>query len=535
MSQKSKLTRSRNNWKGIAGQRAGENRYLRKELSRVKKQRDHFKKELKDTRSHLSQLQASHQGLVVQYKADLVLLALQLFLVARIGFRAVSRVLGLLAPALGIKKAPCPQTIINWVTRLSIVRIQSAPTLKVPNRQPPTACNGFIWMIDTSIALGTGKILTVLALDAHHHQRKPNAPGFQDVYCIAVSVGDSWTGEIISCLLERLIAVLGRPAAYLKDGGTDLQKAIRLLGQRALPSPCIDDISHVVANLLKAWYCDHPVLETFLSACGRVAGKLKQTILACLIPPKVHTKARFMNLHRLARWARDLLNLSPPGRAPQGSILSKLRGSLDRLPGCRAFIKRFLNDAVPLLECQKIVKTQGLSHRTLEHCEPLIQSMPTAALRHYFLDYLHGQLDIAKTLGLENIGMPISSDQIESLYALGKQHGVGKIKDANRIATRLPALCGIPTRAEAQQVLAISLAEQNRVAGCLNSLTKQRRQILKNPNHLQSLATNHVQAHVELVPDAKNRSKNAEIVNVSACYPKSCGPSLKSQTMCNSP
>ena len=148
-------------------------------------------------------------------------------------------------------------------------------------------------MIDMSIGLGTGKILTVLALNAHHHQLSPAAPGLQDVHCMAVSVADSWTGDCIAAFLERLIASAGRPAAYLKDGGTDLQKAIRLLDEQGLGSPCIDDISHVIANLLKWWYQDHPLFETFLSACGRVSGKLKQTVLACLAPPKVQTKALY--------------------------------------------------------------------------------------------------------------------------------------------------------------------------------------------------------------------------------------------------
>ena len=81
---------------------------------------------------------AQPQGLVARPKVDVVFLALQLFLEARIGFRAVSRVLSLLAWALGIKKAPCPQTIINWVIRLTIVRIDSARMLRgLPLRQAP--------------------------------------------------------------------------------------------------------------------------------------------------------------------------------------------------------------------------------------------------------------------------------------------------------------------------------------------------------------------------------------------------------------
>ena len=81
--------------------------------------------------------------------------------------------------------------------------------------------------------------------------------------CIAVSVADSWNGEAISELLKRLIAQLGRPAAYLKDGGSELQKAVDLLEPHGLASPCIDDLSHA-ANMLKHYYQHHPDFERFL-------------------------------------------------------------------------------------------------------------------------------------------------------------------------------------------------------------------------------------------------------------------------------
>jgi hypothetical protein len=527
MSQKSKLIESRIKWKCKSTQRADENRYLRKELNRVKKERDQLKAKLKGTQACQSQTQS--RGLVILNKADLVFLALQLFLVAHIGFRAISRVLGVLADVLGIK-APCPQTIINWVSRLSLVRIQSASMLKGLPLQLAPVCNGMIWMIDTSIALGTGKILTVLALNAHHHQLCPEAPGFENVHCIAVSVADTWTGESIAAFLKRIIDVTGRPAAYLKDGGRDLQKAIRLLDQQEIASPSIDDISHLVANLLKHRYHNHPLFETFLSACGHVSGKLKQTILACLAPPKVQTKARFMNVHRLITWADRLLDLSPRGSAAKGSILMKLRTCLDKLPSCRAFIKQFRADAAPLLECQTILKTNGLSHDTLANCEPFIQSIASSGVRRDFRSYLQDQLLTATALGLDKIGLPISSDQIESLFGLAKQHGTGQIKDADRIAIRLPALCGVLTQADAQQVIGISVSEQNKLTGGFNSLIKQRRQILPNPECLESLAEENAQSHITLIPGAKNRSKNQLIEYNSMVYPIECVPDLQRQS-----
>jgi len=512
MSQQSRLKKSRDHWKEIAVERGDLIRYQRKELKRIKGERDGYKKEL----SNAPALAGERNLPVIQTKADLVHLAQQLFLVARIGFRAVSRVLGVLAGVLGIQKVPWPQTIINWVTRLTMVRMQSVCVCE--EHPGPTFSNGWIWMADLSIALGTGKILMVLAMRADHYANTSGAPGFGDLHCMGVSVADSWTGESIASFFKRIIAVTGRPTAYLEDGGTDLHKAGRLLEEEGLGSPTIDDISHAVANLLKWWYEDQVLFQTFLSACGRVSAKLKQTILACLAPPKVRTKARFMSMHRLFIWANQLLDHSPPGAAPKGSVLAKLRASLDLLPSCRPLIRRFRDDAAPLLQCEEILKTEGLSHRTLARCEPHIAAIPTAPLRREFAAYLNNQIKTAERLGLSEIGMPVSTDPVESLFGLAKHHGTGEIRDADRIAIRLPALCGIPTREEAERVLEISVADQQELLSRFTSLIKQRRDVLPNPGRLETLSPIGDPRHVELIPRAKNRSNDPKVIALPMGY-----------------
>jgi hypothetical protein len=320
MSQLSKVKHSRNQWQAKAKQRSDHNRYLRKQLARVKAERDQAKQDLKETQTRLRQLERQAQAVAVRPKVDVVWLSLHLFLEARISFRAVSRVLALLAGALGLPKAPCAQTIINWVLRLTIVRIDAARTVRGLPLDPAPFTNGLIWMIDISIGLGSGKIMAVLALDAHHHQLESGAPALRHVHCIGVAVADAWTGETIAELLKRLIAQMGRPAAYLKDNGSELHKAVALLADDGLASPCLDDISHAAASMLKRTYQHHPAFERFVSACGRASGKLKHTLLACLVPPTVRTKARFMNVHRFVTWADRVLQLSPPGGAKRGSM-----------------------------------------------------------------------------------------------------------------------------------------------------------------------------------------------------------------------
>jgi hypothetical protein len=516
MSSLHKIKQGRKRWKQKATSRADDNRYLRKELQRVKHERDRYKTRASQAQAQLKAQRHQTQLPTPQSKVALVFLALELFLLARIGFRAVCRVLAVLAPHVGLAKAPCPQTIINWVGRLSLARLQTAPRLPRPPLSAAPFANGFIWLIDSSIAWGAGKILAVLALDARHHQVHPGAPYLEQVQCLLVAVADSWTGESIADLLHRLMGSMGRPVAFLKDGGAELAKAVELLAERNCRSLCLDDISHVVANLLKHHYAQHPLFETFLSACGKVSSHLKQSALACLAPPKTSTKARFMNLHRLVTWADQLLKHSPPGRAARGSALSQLRAALEQLPACKAFLSHFRRDASALLHCQQRLKVHGLNHDTSQQCKALLDALPPfSRVRLGFLKWLDKHLEIASQLGLAHLGLPISSDPIESLFGVAKQHGQGQVKDANRIALHLPALCGPLTKDDARRVLEVSVAQQQAVLGSVSSLTKQRRQVLPNPGRLESLRDGDNTHHLVLLAGAKNRSKSAVITPLS--------------------
>lgn len=524
MSKFSKMRGSRNNWKGKAVERADEVRYVRKENNRLRKDRDKYKNIAKEAEQKLKELQGVAMLPSVSDKSVLVFLVLQLFCLARIGFRAISRVLNVFSPYLGLKKIPCPQTVINWVIRLSIYRSQN-----IGCAIKGFASSGYIWMIDTSIALGSAKILAVIAIRADHYNRNSGAPTLKDVHCVAVSVAVSWTGEAIAALLQQIIEVMGIPIAFLKDGGKDLAKAAKILAERGYKTFSIDDLSHVVAILLKHEYGKHPLFEVFISTCGNVSKKLKQTILASVAPPKVSTKSRFMNLHRLVVWAGRLLNLSPKGRAKKGGIIEKLRNSFDRLPECRSFIKRFLRDAEPLLEIQKILKNKGLDKDTGKECEVLLSTIPPSSpVRIGMMEWLNKHLEIAEKIASdsEDLNLPISSDAIESLFGVSKRHGTGTIKDANRIAARIPALCGSLTMEDAYGVLNVSVEQQKQTVDNLPSLIKQRRRILPNPENIEienDLAGDSDQ-YLQLIPGAKIRSKNDIKPHIPRNHEKATGP-----------
>ncbi|MBK7003047.1 MAG: hypothetical protein IPH35_24895 [Rhodoferax sp.] len=79
--------------------RATKVRAIRKEIRRLKKERDKFKGEAKAAKAELAK-QGKQAVACIQNKVDVVFLVLCLFLSARIGFRAIARVLAVLAPTL---------------------------------------------------------------------------------------------------------------------------------------------------------------------------------------------------------------------------------------------------------------------------------------------------------------------------------------------------------------------------------------------------------------------------------------------------
>ena len=107
---------------------------------------------------------------------------------------------------------------------------------------------------------------------------------------------------------------------------------------------------------------------------------------------------------------------------------------------------------------------------------------------------------------------------------MAKHHGVGETQDAARIALRLPAFCGVPTREEAAQVLEVSVARQREFTGGFTSLTKQRRDVLSHPERLESLGLEQGSSHVALLPRPKNRPNNKTKIKISITYENPYGP-----------
>jgi len=90
MSTYKKMRTRRDNWKRTAVEKGASLRYQIKENKRIKRERDQYKMALRDSEKELEELKRRNNTLSIRDKTSLVFLTLQLFVVARIGFRAIS-------------------------------------------------------------------------------------------------------------------------------------------------------------------------------------------------------------------------------------------------------------------------------------------------------------------------------------------------------------------------------------------------------------------------------------------------------------
>ena len=523
MSKVSKLKNSRQKWKEKACSRGEEIRDLRKTLRKKEAKLDEAMAQLNASKKASKGENKPSNAPPVLSKSQVALMVSLLFIDAKIGYRAISRVLKVVGRFFPLHLMPSHQTVVNWLTKLSIVKMRNLPPFSNTMTGPLGTTNGYIYLIDESIGHSGSKILAILAMPIDHYKNGAGYPKLSQLSCIGVAVGESWTGENVRDFLAKVIKVSGKPVAYLKDQGSNLEKACRLLASQDLGSVGIKDISHYAANLLKKLYEDDPRLEQLLGACGESAKKLKQSLLGCLCPPKVRHKARFMNITRILKWVNCVLSLSPVGRAKRGSMLEKLRKATRDLPPLRKFVQTIERDAMALIEIQKILKNRGYSKESSIECERLLDSRKVShSIRDGMLTILAKYKSTATSLGLIEIGMPVSSDGIESLFGWRKHLACGQSLDPVAIAHRIPLRCGELTEKLVMDSLQIPQREIEQQRRANSSMHSDRNKIFREEKSIEELASK--PKSLQLIAGAKKREKDVLNADSKGVFANNNGP-----------
>jgi hypothetical protein len=439
MPQRSKLIKSREEWKNKAVSRADELRDRRKAEKRLRGRIAELERqvgELKQAVEGKKTTLPTVTRVVAEQPAEVRALCVLLVVQAVVSYRSVPRILDLLGGAMasGVGWVPHFTSVINWTLRLGLGLLAQVKAIDSP----------WLAIIDHSIDIGTKKALVVLRVRLDALSKRGAAIRLEDCECIGLKISERVNGESVAADLEEIFTRAGTPKGIVKDCDATLRKGVRLWsGRQAEPVHVIDDIGHSMACALRDEFEETAAYRRFTELTTQGANRLRQTDLAFLIPPKLRSKGRFQSIGNIGKWGGKMLDiLAVKGRAKQGSVLARLRKALPGFLLLKPFILRFASTTRLLSQVMEIVKSQGLGPATYEQCHRLSEQLPKRSkVKKRLQTWLSRHMDICKQMTA--LPLLVSSDIIESLFGNFK-HIIERSPqaDMNRTALLIPALCG---------------------------------------------------------------------------------------------
>lgn len=451
--------KSQENWKSKAKVRGSENIKLRKLVNRLEekalldkmnhnKEMEHLKCEIQNSLI-LANSETNKISLLGESRQRMRVLCVRLLTVGGVSFRSVPKILKTISDSIGISKIPPHFTsVINWTLRTAIGIFKNVSPIKEP----------WIAVIDFSNNRGTQKVLVVLRVLLCTLGKKGKAISFEDAECIGIVSNDVWNGDTVKSALATVFLKAGMPLAILKDGGSDIKRGVRLYceEEKSKNIVVIDDVGHYVANALKAEFQKDPDFEKFIELLKTGSSKIRQSIVAWALPPKLRVKGRFQGITRLADWAQNMLlildknenNISPKEMA----VLSKTFSGLIEL---RPFIEKFITSCEITEQFLQTMKNSGFNKKTIAESKKILSQLPSQSIvKRRISTWLAKHQEIYFQTGMGTQTLLVSSDIIESLF--GKFKSIierSPSGELNRLIYIIPLLCGKKTEAEIGRAL----------------------------------------------------------------------------------
>jgi hypothetical protein len=167
--------------------------------------------------------------------------------------------------------------------------------------------------------------LIVVGLRLGAWQQEPRPLEHQDVRLLYLEPVEHSNGEVVQTQLEQVVAQTGVPRAIVSDGGSDLQRGVKLFCQTHGQVAVIYDITHKMALLLKKELEGDEDWERYIQQSNLARRGLTLTAAAWLVPPSLSSKARYMNVERLIAWGQKVLDyLDHPCEIPGAAVDPKL-------------------------------------------------------------------------------------------------------------------------------------------------------------------------------------------------------------------
>jgi hypothetical protein len=296
-----------------------------------------------------------------------------------------------------------------WLLRLGYYKLT----------RPKDVADDWVWIIDHSVQVGPEKCLLILGVRLSRLSPTSCCLGHADVEPIELRPVRHSTGDVVWEQLEEAAEKTGLPREILSDGGSDLQAGIRRFCD-AHPQTCaIYDVTHKLALLVKAFLSDTDAWSRFRQGATHMKQCLQQTPLASLAPPAQPSKARFMNVDRLGRWAAQVLELLEVDPVVTETVTLSAHTHHDKVTWLEAFrddveVWTGIFDIVDAT--QQVVRQEGFHADCVQHVEAALEQIELPASVSIFRDRVLEFVRMESAKAAPNERLVGSSEVIESVF-----------------------------------------------------------------------------------------------------------------------
>jgi hypothetical protein len=176
-------------------------------------------------------------------------------------------------------------------------------------QQPKNIADDWVWIVDHSIQTGAEKCLVVLGIRAKDLP-KDRALALSDVEPLAVMPITASDKAVVCAQLEGVAHITGVPYAIVSDAGPDLKAGIdAYCALNPYRTRHIYDVTHWIALQMKGLFEQDENWMSFVEYASIAQQFMRQTEVAALAPPNQRSKARYLNIDIIIRWAQRIMLL----------------------------------------------------------------------------------------------------------------------------------------------------------------------------------------------------------------------------------
>lgn len=312
------------------------------------------------------------------YPLCIILLCVRLILSAASPLRTASKSLSIVfcnLPELTSYTAPSCTTIKRWLQKVGYFKL----------KRPKAAANDWMIMMDASIQMGAQKCLLILGC-RQVDLPKNRALTLEDLEVLSLRVVSNLTSKLITQELQSLKAIIGTIKCVCCDQGSDMIRGVKDFQLDNPETRLINDTAHKIANILEAVLEKNESWIKFRENVTHSRRKMQNSLVAGALAPSPRTKARYMNVDALIKWAAGMLILLDKGISTPEVNIGELRKHLSWLESYREDIC-YWNRLISIgIIAKEQIRLEGIHMNTPENFEDSISSIEIGYRELQFVD-----------------------------------------------------------------------------------------------------------------------------------------------------